>query len=215
MWLIYILTAPSGKQYVGQTRNSIDWRLRKHWMDAQRGSNLCVHKAMRKYGLAAFKVEIVSERLNTRQEADAAEIAAIATFDTLRPAGYNLTLGGSGSCQSHCKRGHLLAETRIGNTSHCRPCRQQETKEANIGRKEREAADPEYKAANRAYWKEWRARQRQDPNWVEKKRKNWRDNKQERLERCKIDPEFKARYEAASKAANARRRDRYRARSPQ
>ena len=56
--LIYKVTnLHNGKQYVGQTRESVERRWTKHLSAAARGSNTTLHKAIRKYGKALFSLE--------------------------------------------------------------------------------------------------------------------------------------------------------------
>lgn len=88
--LIYKITSPSGKAYIGQTRDTMKMRLCSHCSP----NNGChaLRNAIRKYGMAAMKVEILMEvpiALLSEYEAK-----AIATWQTYGKYGYNLTPGG-------------------------------------------------------------------------------------------------------------------------
>lgn len=49
MALVYIVTSPSGKQYVGKTVGSLNKRKKCHQWYAENGSSFPLHKAIRKY----------------------------------------------------------------------------------------------------------------------------------------------------------------------
>lgn len=98
MGRIYLLTSPSGKKYVGQTRGSVEARMKHHAYSAyNRNGRGCpaLNCAIRKYGgILAFKLEILLECSN--DELDAHEIRFIAEHQSLRPRGYNISTGGGG-----------------------------------------------------------------------------------------------------------------------
>jgi len=107
--LVYrIHNTVNGKNYVGQTRFSLEFRWKGHLSDARRGSKMPIHRAIRKYGTAAFELSVLQE-LPDREELDLAEVSMIAFHQALVPYGYNLTTGGTG--------GYTMSEetkTRIG-----------------------------------------------------------------------------------------------------
>ena len=90
--IIYLLTFPSGKSYVGQTILAIEDRLQQHRRMAKSGT-FAVNAAWRKYGEP--RVTIL-ERVETREELDRQERFWIQELDTRAPNGYNLTKGGLG-----------------------------------------------------------------------------------------------------------------------
>lgn len=104
---IYLLTSPSGKQYIGQAvkklPNGRNWgylaRWKSHIRDAKKGKDYCrlLNNAIRKYGSESFKVEKICEceilKLNDLEQ------YYIEERKTLSPNGYNLTTGG----KSHCR----------------------------------------------------------------------------------------------------------------
>ena len=96
MGAIYKLTSPSGKSYIGQTRNSFDIRWKQHVRDANCNSVLPIHIAIRKYGPENFVNQILEEIPN--EELNAKEQYYIQKYDTYNN-GYNCTLGGEGNCK--------------------------------------------------------------------------------------------------------------------
>lgn len=89
---LYLLTSPSGKQYVGITAKTAPERFLKHVKDVAGGRRNAIHRAVLKYGADAFKVQtlVVAEFEYLR----ALEKKVIDAFDTQSPNGYNLTGGG-------------------------------------------------------------------------------------------------------------------------
>lgn len=98
MGIIYIVTSPSGKSYVGQTRYDIKSRWRDHIYDAtdpKKDHCKLLNRAIRKYGGDNFEFKILCEcddcELNYKEE------EYIKMYNTLKPNGYNLKEGGSTS----------------------------------------------------------------------------------------------------------------------
>jgi group I intron endonuclease len=91
-FLIYKFTSPSGKSYIGQTKNL------KRRIQAHKTKNRCLafHSAIQKYGFENFTFEILYENL-TLDEANHWEVIYIKEHGTLFPNGYNLATGGSNS----------------------------------------------------------------------------------------------------------------------
>ena len=85
----------TSKVYIGQT---IDPKRRKseHINDAKNGSELAVHRAMRKYGIENAVFEVISTCLK-EEYADEVEIALIKQYDSFGENGYNMTPGGGGT----------------------------------------------------------------------------------------------------------------------
>lgn len=94
MGLIYCLTFPNGKKYIGQTIRTVERRIKEH----KSLSNKCplVEKAYKKYG--SFDYETLIECEN--DQLDYWECYFISELDTLSPQGYNLTSGGEGAIPS-------------------------------------------------------------------------------------------------------------------
>lgn len=94
MGLIYKLTCKiNNKCYVGQTINGLKKRIYNHVYDAnERNSQLPIHKAIRKYGISNFNIEVIEndillENLNER------EIFYTNECNALSPNGYVLKVG--------------------------------------------------------------------------------------------------------------------------
>lgn len=98
MFIVYKLTAPNGRAYVGVTKRSMDVRWLNHVRDASAGSLLPLHGAIRKYGAESFRREILTECVDA-QELRVAERALIAAHGTYirTGGGYNCTMGGDGN----------------------------------------------------------------------------------------------------------------------
>ncbi|RKU09553.1 hypothetical protein C6502_12730 [Candidatus Poribacteria bacterium] len=90
---LYILTSPSGKQYVGKDSN-LPSRATQHL----HGRPQCpaIHDAIQKYGRNVFSVEIIRYPGISHEALNAVERWWIRRLQTLSPSGYNLTEGGDG-----------------------------------------------------------------------------------------------------------------------
>lgn len=108
---IYKYTSPSGKSYIGQTKQSL-------WERAGgvtgKGYNKCrvFYSAIKKYGFENFTVEILEETVENLLNEK--EIEWIVFCNTTTPNGYNLSTGGDGHSktvyQYDCETGEFLAE---------------------------------------------------------------------------------------------------------
>lgn len=89
VYCIYKHTSPSGKCYIGQTKN-YKRRCLKHNLP-----NDCTsfYRSIQKYGWENFKHEILEENL-TLEEANDKEVFYIEFYNSLSPNGYNLKVGG-------------------------------------------------------------------------------------------------------------------------
>lgn len=93
---VYVITCTlNGKQYVGKAADA--WkRWNQHRSEGwRRKKQTALYRAMRKYGVPNFGVEVLAE-YDTEREAFDAERAAVAALGTKVPNGYNLTDGGEG-----------------------------------------------------------------------------------------------------------------------
>ena len=108
---IYILTSPSGNQYVGRDRN-LSSRATQHL----RGSAphcRAIHDAIKKYGADAFSVEIIQYPGISHEALNAVERWKIRQLQTLAPGGYNLTEGGEGVIPSEETRQKFSESARL------------------------------------------------------------------------------------------------------
>jgi group I intron endonuclease len=100
--IIYVLTCrTTGKSYVGQTIDPLDVRWGEHVGCSSRGQTL-LYRAIRKYGPDAFERRVIEEC--NASILDDRERHWIAELKTLKPNGYNMTVGGQGT------RGHKHTE---------------------------------------------------------------------------------------------------------
>lgn len=84
----------NGKQYVGQTAQSIEERFSKHIKTANSGDGFALHQAIRKYRVQHFSIKLIEEvdfnKLDEREQ------YWIKHYDTYLN-GYNETIGGEGN----------------------------------------------------------------------------------------------------------------------
>lgn len=95
---IYLVTNKiNGKQYVGQTVQTLKKRWSSHGSDAKRrrGPHALVH-ALVKYGKENFSIRTLKV-CSTRNELNQFEKAYIVKLKTKAPNGYNITDGGDGT----------------------------------------------------------------------------------------------------------------------
>ena len=94
MGVIYILTSPSGKRYIGQATN-FEKRMKTHRynINDKKCCNYAIYRGIRKYGWENFKKEIVL--ICNEEHLDMYEKKFISIYDTYRN-GYNMTIGGNG-----------------------------------------------------------------------------------------------------------------------
>ena len=96
---IYVITNNvNGKQYVGQTTQTIAQRFRSH-KNRSKNPQQYIHNAMHSYGIENFSIkEVEKVHKDTNEELskvlDELEIYYIRLYNTLSPNGYNNTIGG-------------------------------------------------------------------------------------------------------------------------
>lgn len=93
---LYLVTSPTGKQYVGITTLTVNRRMSGHRTAARQGSPYPLHAAIRKHGFDAMQVEVLNKSCDLA-ELHALEVETIAKLNTEAPNGYNLTAGGEGT----------------------------------------------------------------------------------------------------------------------
>lgn len=99
-YIYLIVNKVNGKQYIGQTTQSIEKRFKRHIYDAKGNyTNMYLHKAMRKYGEDNFliwQIDLIehNEKHELMTNLNTLEKYYIAEYNTLSPYGYNLTKGG-------------------------------------------------------------------------------------------------------------------------
>lgn len=111
MGIIYKITSPSNRIYIGQTINSVEKRWKEHLEDAHRSyKNHCkvLNKSIRKYGDKNFTIEIVEECKN--EDLDLKETEYIEKYNSQIPNGMNIKLGGSSG------KHHKTTREKISNS---------------------------------------------------------------------------------------------------
>jgi len=96
--IVYKLTSPSGKAYVGISKHSLDFRLKLHMK--KESCCLAIKAALKKYGEDAFKKEVLHENVPIG-ELGKLEVMEIVKQGTYAPGGYNLTEGGEINPMEH------------------------------------------------------------------------------------------------------------------
>lgn len=107
--IIYKLTSPSGKVYIGQTQKTFKKRLSTHISATKSGKKNKINNAIRKYGLDNFTKEILYDT-NNLDILNQKEMEYIKLFNSVNE-GYNHTLGGEGT------KGLKFSEEHLKNMS--------------------------------------------------------------------------------------------------
>jgi len=96
--IVYKLTSPSGKAYIGISKHSLDFRMKLHL----RSNSYCkaIKAALNKYGEAVFKKELLHDNVPLA-DLGRLEIMEIERHGTFAPGGYNLTRGGEINPMDH------------------------------------------------------------------------------------------------------------------
>ena len=92
--IIYKLTSPNGKIYIGRTNNFEDRMVQHKYEAVTRRKNYPLYRAIRKYGWDTFNKEIIAAT-STEQNAQILEEAFIVKYNSVKK-GYNATYTGSG-----------------------------------------------------------------------------------------------------------------------
>lgn len=93
--IVYKVTSPSNKIYIGITITNLEERQRTHLRDVNKGSKRPFHNAIRKYGIENLVWEVIDNE-NNFEKLKKLEINYIKFYDSFNK-GYNQTLGGEGS----------------------------------------------------------------------------------------------------------------------
>ena len=115
-YVVYRVTSPSGKVYVGITRRSLDQRKIEHLYLARTRSRH-FSAALRKYG-PAMAWEVLEKGIATLAEANERERHYIALYRSAERAhGYNLTKGGDGVVASEETRKRMSTSAKARGVS--------------------------------------------------------------------------------------------------
>lgn len=93
---VYLITCIiNDKKYVGQTIGSIEKRWKKHikgnW--DKKIEFFPIQRALKKYGVENFKIELLEENIEEQDKLDDAEVYYSDMYNTMTPYGYNLRVG--------------------------------------------------------------------------------------------------------------------------
>ena len=113
MGFIYSISSTSGKVYIGQTRREVEKRKTEHFKCP--GSCILLENAIKKYGQAQMKCEVLLE-INDGS-LDEYEKKFIEMYDTLEPNGYNIRSGGAAGIHSEESRVRMR-EAKLGEKNH-------------------------------------------------------------------------------------------------
>lgn len=96
MGIVYCATNRITQEiYIGQTRRTMKERLKGHWDEVQKGENIYLYNAIRKYGWNNFLWKIL-DHAETKSALDSLEEIYIDMFGSaFKGIGYNLRLGGN------------------------------------------------------------------------------------------------------------------------
>lgn len=115
MAIIYSIESPSGKKYIGQTKQRLSKRISQHFI-ASKNINLTrpLYKAMRKYAREDFKIKILEEC--SPDILDERESYWITFYNTMIE-GYNLTSGGESAKECSKETKEKMSLAKKGKTS--------------------------------------------------------------------------------------------------
>ena len=106
MGILYKLTFPNGKVYIGITTETLSRRVQRHINYARENRPYALSAAIRKYGERSFTAEHIASAMS-KDDLAVVERILIAQHDSICPNGYNMTGGGEGTYlvkPSHEKR---------------------------------------------------------------------------------------------------------------
>ena len=100
--ILYLITGPTGKQYAGQTVQTLQQRWSDHRSRARCGAPGHLYNAIRKHGEGAFVLEAIGEA-GTEEELNRMEVREIRERGLMdRELGYNMSEGGGGTSGREC-----------------------------------------------------------------------------------------------------------------
>jgi group I intron endonuclease len=109
---VYLITNKvNGKQYVGQTTKTLGERWSGHKFESRRRKRYPLHRAIAKHGQRKFTVQTL-RTCASKEELNLVEMLYIALFDTMSPAGYNLTPGGDSSYITESTKDKIRAKNK-------------------------------------------------------------------------------------------------------
>lgn len=111
--IIYLITSPIGKSYVGQTVRKLEKRMGEHCKNKE---CIFIHQAIKKYGFDNMIVEVLVKC--PEEDLDNHEEFFINGLNTLHPNGYNIRTGGAKGSR-HCDASkQKMRESKLGVNNH-------------------------------------------------------------------------------------------------
>ena len=195
---LYIITGPTGKQYIGATKSTGRRRFSGHVTDSKRtkprGPGSYFQNALRKHGADNFTVKTLV--VGPSEFVFALEDAAIQSFGTRSPAGYNTQRGGSDGGDPTEDVRHRMGASNRGKTIH--PNLKASVKKQHADRNGTEEYSESQRAAINAAWAKPSHREKMEKvlarNNADPKVRKQRSQK---LKEMRQDPEFCRRLEEA------------------
>jgi group I intron endonuclease len=138
--IIYkVINKINKKCYIGQTIKLLQKRKNDHHCQANLKSNNYFARTLRKYGKDNFEWEVI-EKCNSKNELDEMEFHYIKQYNSFKPNGYNLTLGGDAGTYGWIPSKETREKISKANKGRkCKPFTKEHKKqisEANKGRKQ-------------------------------------------------------------------------------
>lgn len=106
-YIYKIYNTENDKIYIGQTRRSIDIRWKQHLLSSKsdKDKNTVLYRAMNKYGVDKFNIQLIQEySFESKEELikilNEEEIKYISKYNSIKPNGYNMQLGGKSPTES-------------------------------------------------------------------------------------------------------------------
>lgn len=94
MFTIYMIkNTLNGKQYIGQTRRDLKWRIADHLKCVEVGMNTELYNSIRKHRWENFEVIVIDQSAKTQEDLNRLETYYIDLYDTYEH-GYNMCRGG-------------------------------------------------------------------------------------------------------------------------
>jgi len=112
----------SARSYIGLTKQKVKIRIGQHFNDAKifRG-NTAIGNAIRKHGADSFTYSVIASALSL-EDAMATEVCLIEQHATLRPNGYNVTVGGEAGFNWMSYEQRKLTRVKVGIKLKGRKC---------------------------------------------------------------------------------------------
>lgn len=135
MYTVYLLTSPRGRHYVGYTSRPLKKRLQDHVSDAKRLGRSKMHRAINKYPIETWAVEVLLQTPD-RDEALDEERKRIDDYDSIR-SGYNISVGGECGAEGAVRSAETrarISEAKRGHRQFSDPEYRRKLSEARLGK---------------------------------------------------------------------------------